>query len=302
MELAPVILFCFKRPKHTAATLEALKACRLASETDLYVFSDGPRTTEETLLVNEVRSILKEVKGFKSVTIFERKGNMGLANSIISGVTEVIQEHGKVIVLEDDLLCTESFLENQNAMLDYFEKYPQIFSTSAFSPPITYPSDFSDDLYLFPRTSSYGWGTWHDRWESVNWSMDGFNEFIQSKAQRKHFNKGGIDLTPMLLHQKVGKIDSWSIRFSYAASAQKRLCVYPRESMLQHIGTDGSGTHSTSSSYYGHTSSNQVINIDYFPEENEAIAKRVRKFWANSCIRQLINFYKRIAYISLLRL
>ncbi|MBS2212591.1 sugar transferase [Carboxylicivirga mesophila] len=302
MELAPVILFCFNRPKHTTATIEALKACRLASETNLYVFSDGPRNEEEACLVNEVRSVLQGVKGFKSVTISQRKFNMGLASSIISGVTEVIQKHGKVIVLEDDLVCADSFLENQNKMLDYFEDHQQIFSTSAYSPPIKYPAHFADDLYLFPRTSSYGWGTWRDRWESVDWSMEGFNEFIQSKPQRKHFNKGGIDLTPMLLHQKVGKIDSWSIRFSYAASLQNSLCVYPKESMLQHIGTDGSGTHSTSSSYYGHTSNNKVIHIEHFPKEHEAIAKRVRKFWANSLIRQLINFYKRMAYISLLKL
>ncbi len=302
MELAPVILFCFNRPKHTAATLDALKSCHFASETSLYVFSDGARNDEEASLVNEVRSVLHEVTGFKSVSICERNENMGLAKSIITGVTEVIQKHGKVIVLEDDLICAESFLENQNKMLDYFENHPQIFSTSGYCPPITYPTDFTDDLYLFPRTSSYGWGTWRDRWESTDWSMDGFNGFIQSKEKRRQFNQGGIDLTPMLLHQKIGKIDSWSIRFSFAASTQHRLCVYPRESMLQHIGADGSGTHSTAATYYGHTSSDKVIAIEHFPFEHPVISKRVQKFWANSRIRQLINFYKRMAYISLLRL
>ncbi len=302
MKLAPVILFCFNRPTHTAATIEALKQCELAAETDLYIFSDGPRNESEASIVSEVRSFIHTVKGFKSLTICEREINMGLAKSIITGVTEVIRKHKRVIVLEDDLICSTSFLTNKNKMLEYFESHPHIFSTSGFSPPISYPSNHADDLYLFPRTSSLGWGTWLDRWESVDWSLDSFNSFIQSKAQRKHFNRGGIDLTPMLLHQKVGKINSWAIRFSYAAATQNRLCVYPTESMLYHIGSDGSGTHAGESSYYGDSASNKIISIDRFPQENEQLSKRVRNFWANSYIRQLINFYKRIAYISLLKL
>ncbi len=302
MELAPVIVFCFNRPKHTAATIEALSQCLLAADTDLYLFSDGPRNKAEEALVYEVRSVLRSTKGFKSVTLCEREQNLGLSKSIISGVSEVIGKHQKVIVLEDDLICSKSFIENQNKMLDYFKDHPQIFSTSGYSPPISYPKTFNDELYLFPRTSSYGWGTWLDRWESIDWSLDQFNTFIQSKAQRQHFNRGGIDLTPMLLHQKVGKINSWSIRFSYAASMQNRLCVYPKDSMLYHIGYDGSGTHASQSGHYGDKASDKVISLDHFPQEHKAISVKVRKFWANSYIRQLINFYKRIAYISLLKL
>jgi len=302
MELAPLVVFCFNRPKHIGETLQALKKCRLANQTDLYLFSDGARTKDEEVLVKEVRSIIHAVEGFKSLKVIERSKNMGLAKSIITGVTEVMKTHKRVIVMEDDLICSESFLENKNKMLEYFEPHSQVFSTSGFCPPVSFPKEFTDDLYLFPRTSSLGWGTWRDRWESIDWSLDNFNGFIQSKAQRKHFNKGGIDLSPMLLHQKVGKINSWAIRFCYAASLQSRLCVYPRESMLYHIGSDDSGTHSHSKTDYGSSASNLVIEIERFPEENPMVSERIRKFWANSYIRRLINFYKRLVYISILKL
>nr|WP_319400782.1 glycosyltransferase [uncultured Carboxylicivirga sp.] len=302
MQLAPVIVFCFNRPDHIEQTLDTLKKCRLADQTKLYIFSDGPRNAKEAIKIKEVREVIHAVEGFQSVEVIEREENWGLAKSIISGVTQVIKEHKRVIVLEDDLICSESFIENKNKMLDYFEPHKNIFSTSGFCPPIKIGKECSDDLYLFYRTSSLGWGTWIDRWESVNWSLKGFNNFIQSKEKRKQFNRGGIDLTPMLLHQKVGKIDSWSVRFSYAASLQDKMCVFPTESMLYHIGSDGSGTHADTSSDYGHTASNKVISISNFPKENAVISAKVRKYWANSLIRQVINYYKRLVYISIIKL
>lgn len=302
MELAPVIVFCYNRPDHITQTLAALKKCRLAQQTKLYIFSDGPRSEKEAAVVNEVRSIVKAVDGFKSVTVIEREKNMGLARSIITGVTEVIKVHKKVIVMEDDLICSESFIENKNKMLNYFESHQQVFSTSGFCPPVAIPAHYKEDLYLFPRTSSLGWGTWIDRWESIDWSQDKFGDFIQSKEKRKHFNRGGIDLTPMLLHQKVGKVNSWAIRFCYAASLQNKLCAYPTESMLYHIGSDGSGTHAHTTTDYGQEASDKVIDIKVFPKEDPAISKVIRRFWANSLIRQMINFYKRIAFITILKL
>lgn len=302
MALAPVIVFCFNRPKHISQTLDALKKCTLAEQTDLYIFSDGPRNETEKVAVAEVRKVISAITGFESITITEREDNFGLAKSIISGVSEVIDKHKKVIVLEDDLICSESFLINKNTMLSYFESYQEVFSTSAFCPPITVPKDFKASLFLYPRISSYGWGTWIDRWQSVDWTMDTFNTFIQSKEKRQQFNRGGIDLSPMLLHQKVGKVNSWAVRFCYASSVQNKMCVYPVESMLAHIGYDGSGTHANANNNFGDSASNKVIQIDAYPEENKLISDQLRSFWRNSPIRRLINWYKRIVYISILKL
>jgi len=302
MQLSPLVLFCYNRPQHVEQTIDALKKCALADQTDLIIFSDGARNEQEVKKVEEVRTVINSVEGFNSVKIIERTENWGLAKSIISGVSEVINEYKRIIVMEDDLVCSESFLTNMNRMLDYFQNHQQIFSITGFNPPISIDKDFSEDLYLFPRTSSYGWGTWVDRWNSVDWSMDFFNSFIQSKQKRKHFNKGGIDLSPMLLHQKVSKINSWAIRFCYAASIQNKMCVYPARSMLYTSGSDGSGTHVTKGVNLGSTASDKIISIDHFPEEHPKISKKVRRFWANSLVRQLINFYKRQVYISLIRL
>ena len=103
---APIALFVYNRPNHTARTLKFLQQNELATESRLFIFSDAAKTEGDQKLVDEVRSLIKDTDGFKSVEIVERKDNMGLANSIIAGVTKLVNTYGKVIVFEDDLISS----------------------------------------------------------------------------------------------------------------------------------------------------------------------------------------------------
>ncbi|MDR1622628.1 MAG: hypothetical protein LBS00_09665 [Synergistaceae bacterium] len=67
--LAPIAFFAYRRPEHTKQTLEALAANTLASESDLFIFSDGPRDAQAEEGVRAVREYIRTVKGFKSVTL-----------------------------------------------------------------------------------------------------------------------------------------------------------------------------------------------------------------------------------------
>ena len=104
MILAPIVLFTYNRPWHTRQTIEALQKNHLASESVIFIFSDGPKTKEDEPKVEEVRKFLKTIQGFKQIEIIEREKNWGLAKNIIDGVTKVVNEYGKVIVLEDDII------------------------------------------------------------------------------------------------------------------------------------------------------------------------------------------------------
>jgi hypothetical protein len=52
-QLAPVVLFVYKRPEHTKLVLENLSQCEYASETPVFVFSEGAKTNEDLHLINE---------------------------------------------------------------------------------------------------------------------------------------------------------------------------------------------------------------------------------------------------------
>src|SRR5262249_2553507 len=205
--LAPIGLFVFNRVEHTEKTLEALRANELASDSDLFVFSDGPKDEGGLAAVQKVRSYVCGVSGFKSVTIIERQRNMGLANSVIAGVTQLCNEFGRVIAMEDDLLTSPDFLIFMNQALEHYESDPRVFSVSGFNFGFEGPEDYAYDALCFYRSSSLGWGTWKDRWEQADWKVSDYDQFCGDKQQQQQLSRGGEDLARMLALQMRGGID-----------------------------------------------------------------------------------------------
>lgn len=249
-QLAPIILFTYNRPLHTEQVLNALMKNELASESELYIYCDGPKVNaseEQRGKIAEVRRVVKKRQWCKKVYIVENDKNKGLANSVIEGVTEVFEKYGKVIVLEDDLVTSPYFLDYMNSALDYYENMPAVFSISADRPPnkqFTIPGDYPYDVFVSLRTFSTGWGTWKNRWERINWSLDYLDNFLNLPYQVSAFNRGGEDLTNLLILQRGFKIDSWSIRFTYYHFANHAVAILPCLSYIENIGFDGSGIHS----------------------------------------------------------
>lgn len=249
-DLAPIVLFVYNRPWHAEQTLNALMQNELASESTLYIFADGPKnnaSSEQLNKITEVREIIRSKQWCKEVIIVESEQNKGLANSIIAGVTEVINKHEKVIVLEDDLLTSPYFLKYMNEALNFYENYPAVFSISANRPPLNameIPSDYEYDVFVSLRSYSTGWATWKDRWEKIDWSMQKLDNFLMHPFQVKALNRGGDDMTKLLLMQRDGKIDSWAMRFGFAHFIHHAVAILPCISYVDNIGFDGTGTHS----------------------------------------------------------
>ncbi len=236
--LAPVIVFVYNRPNHTRKTLEALSKNYLAAESDLYIFCDGAKNSEAAERVNDVRKIADGIGGFKSVTITKRDKNLGLANSVITGVSEVIKKHGKVIVVEEDLISSPNFLDFANQSLDKYESVKNVFSIAGYTYNIELPENYKHDNYFTPRCESLGWGTWIDRWEKADWQMKDFDNFLHNSKERKNFGRIGEDLVDMLINQMAGKVDSWAVRWCYSHYKNNAYCSYPAVSKIIHIGDD----------------------------------------------------------------
>ncbi|MES1221841.1 MAG: sugar transferase, partial [Bacteroidota bacterium] len=191
---------------------------------------------------NSVRSYLKQVTGFRSIHITEASKNKGLANSIIEGVTDIINHHGKIIVLEDDLLSSSNFLVYMNKALEYYSDNDKIFSVSGFSMPVKGLCE--DDIYFTGRSSSWGWATWKQQWNKVDWEVKDYPQFNQDRFAKQAFNKMGSDMSQMLRKQIQGKINSWAIRWCYYQFKHQLFTVYPAISKIRNIGLeDARATH-----------------------------------------------------------
>lgn len=239
---APIALFVYKRPQHTEKALEALSRCEGADESELFIFCDGPKRPEDMKAVGEVRILIKSRKWCGKVNIIERDKNWGLANSIISGVTELCEEYGRVIVLEDDLIVSRYFLEYMNRALDLYENNEQVMQISGHMYPVDLKVD-TDALFL-PFTTSWGWGTWQRAWMHFDKDMKGFNLLREDATSKKRFNlDDSYPYFEMCIAQFDGKIDSWAIRWYLSVFISNGVTLFPVKTLIKNIGFDGSGTH-----------------------------------------------------------
>jgi len=292
--LAPVILFVYNRPEHTKQTVEYLSKNRLAESSKLFIFSDGPKNGKDKQKVSEVRNYLKSIKGFNEIKIVEREKNLGLANSVISGVNQIFKSYDKAIVLEDDIISSPSFLSFMNDTLNFYTEDKRIFSVSGYPYPIKIPDSYSKDVFIVHRASSWGWGTWKDRWEKVDWEVKNFRDVLKDRKDQKILNKTGEDLLPMLKAQIKGEVDSWAIRWTYAQLKNNAFCLYPVSPLCKNIGTDSSGTHSSSSKKLNvelDMSGREFKMTKDLEPENE-ITRQIQELFKLSFIRKIINFFK----------
>ncbi|MBZ4646756.1 MAG: glycosyl transferase, group 1/2 family protein [Clostridia bacterium] len=296
-DLAPIALFVYNRIEHTLKTIEALKKNGLAKESDLIIYSDGPKKEADLSLIAHLRSEIRKTEGFNSITVIERENNIGLANSIISGVTELINDYGKIIVLEDDCVPSEDFLYFMNMCLDKYAEEEQIMSISGYSLPIEVPEDYPYDIYFSYRSSSWGWGTWEKAWKYYDRDPAILKKISSSRDLRDKVDRAGKDLYPMLRNQIKGKLDSWSVFWSINIIMNDGLCINPVYSRILNIGHDGTGIHcNVTSKYDVNTTSRYDKNI-VLPESiliDERIQKRYRAFLSESLFERVINFSERL--------
>lgn len=243
---APIILFVYNRLEHTLKTIEALRKNELASESILYVFSDGPKedaTEEQKNKIVHVRNYIHTITGFKQIIIEEAPFNKGLANSVIYGVTKVINKHGKVIVIEDDIVTHPFFLRFMNDCLERYEDRKDIFMIGGYNMKFKFPWWYRRDVYAVHRSCSWGWGTWKERWEKADWNVSDYNLMLNNTLLQEKFNRGGKDMFPMLKAQMEGNIDSWAIRWDYCLYKNNATCIRPAYTLVKNCGLDGSGVH-----------------------------------------------------------
>lgn len=270
----PIVLFVYKRLDVTIQTIEALKNNIGFVEHDIYIYSDGPKTSSDVEKVDEVRKYLKTISGFKKVKIIESTENKGLANSIIEGVSEIFKSYDRVIVLEDDLVTSKYFLSYMKNCLETYKCDDRIWSISGYVPPIDIPSNYSSDVFLIRKGASWGWATWKDRWQTIDWEIKDYEEFKQNKKSIKEFNNVGDNMSRMLKLQMTGKIDSWAIRWIYNQFKLNKYTVYPTKSLVSNIGFGSEATHGSTNPEKW---SSKLTKRELFPFRGINIAKELEE-------------------------
>ena len=240
---APIGLSAYCRLEHLRRTVEALHHNELASESELYVFSDAPKPGDEDK-VKAVREYLRTIRGFREVHLLEREENSRVKNNR-GGMRQLLDQYGRMIFLEEDVVTAPGFLRFMNEGLDFYQDDERIFALCGYSPPIRIPRSYQKDVYLSQRFSAWGFGIWKDRYDKIvmDVSMEDYEEIIHSPSKLKAFKVGGPDLPDMLERLATGRVDALDIRIFYTMYVYKMFTVHPTYSLTQNIGFDGSGAH-----------------------------------------------------------
>lgn len=297
-KIAPLVMFVYNRPHLIEPVLEAINRNELADETEFYIFSDGAKKETEISKVEEVRASIKcflKENNFRKVYLIESSKNKGLANSIIEGVSKIIEEYGRVIVLEDDLVTSPCFLRFMNDCLDYYEKNSDIWSIGGTTFDLPSLKEYKHDVYSCYRGVSWGWATWKDRWITVDWNVADYCEFMKDSKRKKMFKRGGQDMVNALRMQMEGKTNSWAIRWCYQQSKLNMLTILPKKTLIENIGWDGSGTHCGTENRY----ETKIDGEFTYCLENIGIDKRLMKEYRSYYSRPLLNRMLDYIYIKM---
>ena len=281
LDRSPVAVFGFNRPQHLRRTLLALSLNEGAEDTEVYIFIDGPRSSKDAHLCEDVAKVAKNNYGFREQHVVISTANKGLRRSIVEGVTSVVTAKSRIIVLEDDLVPSLGFLEYMNDALKKYESVPRVGSIHAFQYPLGYLGNKS---LFFRGADCWGWATWADRWKLLQQDPRVLLRRLESGNLVEQFNLSGkMNFTELLEKQFDGLIDSWAILWHASLFLEEKLTLYPPKSLIQNIGQDGSGTHGGSDQHH-ETEITNYVNWGYPDKIEESMEFRTK----------LGNYYQQI--------
>jgi GT2 family glycosyltransferase len=291
---APIALFVYNRPEHTRRTIKFLQQNLLAEESRLYIFSDAAKDINNQSLVDEVRDVIRQVDGFKHVEIIERKSNMGLANSIIDGVSRLVKEYGKVIVFEDDLISSMYTLQYFNDALNRYQHEEKVMHIGAYMYPLK--EENLPETFFYRAATSWGWATWDRAWKHFEPDIDLIISRFDQEKKHQFSIDGTMNFWKQIQEFKSGKNNSWAIRWYASIFLRGGLTLNPSKSLINNIGHDGTGIHSGLNDIY-----HVIINpqaIQSFPDqmvEDQIVYNSIKDFLKNrkgSIWQRIIRFAK----------
>lgn len=262
--LAPIALFVYNRPEHTRRTISHLQKNLLADESRLIIFSDAAKSEKDKDLVDKTRELIKTVDGFKSIRIVERPQNMGLAESIIDGVSQLTEEYGKVIVFEDDLLTSPYTLKYFNQALKRYQEEDKVMQIGGYMFPLQ-DAEQLPNTFFFRATSSWGWATWKRAWDKFEPDIDKLSKRFDRQKIKDFSIDGKMNYWNQFMDFKNKKNNSWAIRWYASIFLNNGLVLYPAKSLVENIGHDGTGVHSNIEDTYQVSISREPIAS--YPDE-----------------------------------
>jgi 2-polyprenyl-3-methyl-5-hydroxy-6-metoxy-1,4-benzoquinol methylase len=240
-EITPVVLFVFNRHKQLKRTLECLRTNSIPL---LIVYADGPRNADDLSGIKEVRRLIKDIDWVPVEKHFA-KNNKGLSNSIQQGLSHVFHEYEQAVIIEDDVCVAPNFYSFMVECLQKYKKDYQIAGVTGLRYPFYRSAldQIPEDVFLTPRFSSWGWGTWKRQWKTLNFKPEDLLNQIDLRSIDQ--STGGEDLPYAIEEIRANRLTGcWDVYFYMNMLIQNRFFVWPKYNMVLNSGlTEGTHAH-----------------------------------------------------------
>lgn len=272
---APILVSVYTRLDHINRCLDSLRRNSGCELTNLYIVSDAAFSANDAPAVKSVRDYISTISGFRSVSLIKREKNFGSFLSITTAITEVLEEHGRVIFLEDDNVVSENFLKYMNDGLLFYNDDSSIFSISGYNFPVDIPKEYPHDIYKWQGFSAWGVGLWYDRWLEIDWSPEGIHSFLADRNQVRTLNRISEHVIPCVTTYLINNHLVADAVISMHLVKKNKYSIFPVLAKVRNAGHDGTGEHGGITDRY----SNQEIdsNIPFTLIENIQSDKRINR-------------------------
>lgn len=241
-----VLMLFHARPDHFSKVWEEVRKARPAR---LFLYQDGPREGKNDMPgIMECRSLVSDENIDWQCEVHRnyQERNYGCDPSGFMSQRWAFSLTDKCIVLEDDVVPSQSFFPFCKEMLDRYEHDERITMIAGFNTEEdTMRKPEGSASYFFTRAFSiWGWASWA---RVVN-NWDGDYGFVKDKALLEDLRAKAIkhhqrrDMVPMCLsHASQGKQFFETIFWAYM-TMHEGLAIMPAQNLINNIGLDG-GTH-----------------------------------------------------------
>lgn len=237
---APIVMISYNRPGFVRLSMNNMVLANGSADHDVFMFIDGPRNNEDKVKQDEIQAIASSYKKrLPKLTIIRRDSNYGCRRNIVEAISQIISKYGKVIVIEDDVLVSRTFLDYMDKSLDFYEDDKLIWSINAYqSPNLRIPKDYPNDVYLDPVNMCWGWGTWIDRWNQVDFDLKNWETEKTKPEIVSRLNKAGRHLIDMIEAQATGRLKTWDVQCAYHIVKNGLMTIEPKYQLSKNIGFD----------------------------------------------------------------
>jgi len=245
----PVLLLVFNRPLLTQQVFDVIQKVKPKK---LFIAADGPRVGNKEDIINcqKVREIVNQVDWECDVSSLYRDTNLGCRDAIVSSINWFFEHVNEGIILEDDVLPTESFFSFSQKILEKYRFDDKVMQING-SFHLDGLKKFNESYYFSKLNSCWGWATWKKSWEYFDNKMTGYEDIKKNGGIQKYFeNKEISDWMGVYLNEaNIPSCNIWSTQWSYAIMKNNGLCVNPTKNLVNNIGFFDSPTSGVFESY-----------------------------------------------------